>query len=105
MIPNIDASATVVKSDVLVKTDLRDALKEAFEKLQDDQKDEPDWHLNSGDMVQDLIHPSMFPLVYGRSRVLTDEVVTVTDAVEKWAGKGEIISKVEESVQKDVSVL
>lgn len=101
MIPTIDASATVVKSDVLVKTDLRDALKEAFEKLQDDQKDEPDWHPNSGDMVQDLIHPSMYPLVYGRSRVLKNEVVTVTDAVEKWAGKGEIISEVEDSVQED----
>lgn len=101
MIPTIDASATVVKSDVLVKTDLRDALKEAFDKLQNDQKDEPDWHPNSGDMVQDLIHPSMYPLVYGRSRVLKDEVVTVTDAVEKWAGKGEIISEVEDSVQED----
>lgn len=95
----------MVKSDVLVKTDLRDALKEAFRKLQDDQKDEPDWHPNSGEMVQDLMHPSMFPLVYGRSRVLKDEVVTVTDAVEKWAGKGEIIPKVGDSIQEDPFVL
>lgn len=42
-------------------------------------------------MVQDLVHPSMYPLVYGRSRVMKDEVVGVNDAVEKWAGKGEII--------------
>lgn len=87
----------MVKSDTLVKTALRNALRQAFEKLQADQRDAPDWHPNSGDMVQDLVHPSMFPLVYGRSKVLKDEVVTVTDAVEKWAGKGEIIPKMEES--------
>jgi len=33
----------------------------------------------------------MYPLVYGRSRVLRNEAVGVHDAVEKWAGKGEII--------------
>lgn len=42
-------------------------------------------------MVQDLVHPSMHPLVYGETRVLEDELVGVTDAIEKWAGKGEII--------------
>lgn len=84
----------MVKSDTLVKTDLREALKQAFEKLQDAQREEPDWHPNSGEMVQDLVHPSMFPLVYGRSKVIKDEVVTVTNAVEKWTGKGEIIPKV-----------
>lgn len=33
----------------------------------------------------------MYPLVYGRSRVLRNEDVDVHSAVEKWAGKGEII--------------
>jgi hypothetical protein len=47
-------------------------------------------------MVQDLIHPSMYPLVYGRSRVFKEEVVGVEDAITKWAGKGEIIPGEEE---------
>ncbi|KAJ4396953.1 hypothetical protein N0V93_001176 [Gnomoniopsis smithogilvyi] len=101
MVPTLDASATVVKSDILVKAELRDSLKKAFEKVQNDQKNEPDWHPNSGDMVQDLVHPSMFPLVYGRSNVLRDESVTVIDAIEKWAGKGEVIPKVEEPSQRN----
>lgn len=42
-------------------------------------------------MVQDLVHPSMYPLVHGRSRIMKDEAVGVNDAIEKWAGKGEII--------------
>lgn len=64
-----------------------------FDTLKAHQQAAPDWHPNSGDMVQDLVHPSMYPLVYGRSRVLKDEVVGVNDAVDKWAGKGDIIPK------------
>lgn len=35
----------------------------------------------------------MYPLVYGRSRGLQEEEVGVGDAIEKWAGKGDIIAK------------
>jgi hypothetical protein len=44
-------------------------------------------------MVQDLVHPSMYPLVYGRSLVLREELVGVTDAIENWSGKGDVIEK------------
>ena len=45
-------------------------------------------------MVLDLVHPSIYPLVYGRSRVFNDETVGVDDAIDKWAGKGEVIPSV-----------
>lgn len=93
LIPTLDASATVVKSDTLIPDNLRYALKQAFKRLKDDQADSPDWHPGSGDMVQDLVHPSMCPLIYGQSKVLREEVVGVDDAVEKWAGKGDTIPK------------
>lgn len=35
----------------------------------------------------------MYPLVYGRTRVLKEEVVGVDDAIIKWAGKGSIVPK------------
>ena len=44
-------------------------------------------------MVQDLVHPSKYPLIYGRSKVLKEEVVGVEDAIDKWAGKGSVIPK------------
>ncbi|KAF7898749.1 hypothetical protein EAF00_005195 [Botryotinia globosa] len=91
VIPTLDASASVAKSDHLVSAELHRSLRDAFDTLKRDQSLSLDWHPNSSDMVQDLVHPSMYPLVYGRSRVLKDEVVGVNDAVEKWAGKGEII--------------
>lgn len=92
LIPTLDACASVVKSDKLVSSELQDELRNAFDKLKADQGASPDWHPKSGDMVQDLLHPSMYPLVYGRSRVLNEEVVGVNDAINKWAGKGEVIA-------------
>jgi Protein of unknown function (DUF4246) len=83
----------VVKSDKIVSSELHESLCRAFKTLKRDQVSAPDWHPNSNDMVQDLVHPSMYPLVYGRSRGLKEEVVGVGDAIEKWAGKGSIIPK------------
>lgn len=56
---------TAVKSDSLVDDELRRGLKAAFDKLRANQADEPDWHPWTDDKVQDLVHPSMYPFVYG----------------------------------------
>jgi hypothetical protein len=93
LIPTLDARASVVKSDKFVSLELQAELRNAFDTLKADQKASPDWHPNSSDMVQDLLHPSIYPLVYGRSKVFEEEVVAVNDAIEKWAGKGEVIEK------------
>jgi hypothetical protein len=93
LIPVIDACASVAKSDTIVTKELRDALRVAFDKLRADQQSSPDWHPNSGEMVQDLVHPSMYPLVYGRTRIFEEECVGVDDAIRVWAGKGTVISK------------
>ncbi|KAI5459022.1 hypothetical protein BGZ63DRAFT_270168 [Mariannaea sp. PMI_226] len=91
LIPTLDSSASVVKSDSFVDASLHEALQKAFVKLKEEQRTNPDWHPRTNEQVQDLVHPSMYPLVYGRSRVFKDEVVGVDDAIDKWAGKGEII--------------
>jgi hypothetical protein len=83
LIPTLDACASVVKSDNLVSPELQGELRAAFDKLKADQKAFPDWHPNSSNMVQDLVHPSLYPLVYGQSRVFEEEVVGVGDAIKK----------------------
>ncbi|KAG5744564.1 hypothetical protein H9Q69_011576 [Fusarium xylarioides] len=93
LIPALDANATVIKSDTFIDDTLHQRLRKAFAKLKDEQRDNPDWHPRTNDMVQNLVHPSLYPLVYGRSRVFRDEVVGVEDAVDKWSGKGEVIPK------------
>jgi hypothetical protein len=91
IVPTIDACASVAKSDTLVTGQLHEALRSAFDELKADQQASPDWHPNSGDMVQDLVHPSMYPLVYGRTRAFKEECVGVKNAISHWAGKGTII--------------
>ncbi|KAK1241145.1 hypothetical protein MKX08_001119 [Trichoderma sp. CBMAI-0020] len=93
IIPTLEASAAITKSDVLVSVSLRAELQKAFNKLKLDQGLKPSWHPNSNEQVLDLVHPSMYPLVYGRTRVLQDEVVGTADAINKWAGKGEPLAK------------
>lgn len=100
IVPILDASASVIKSDGLITDDLWESLKKAFQELKDDQAHSPDWHPGSSDMVQDLVHPSMYPLIYGRTKVIEDEVVGVSDAVEGWAGKGKVIGKDTTPVQQ-----
>ncbi|KAK3899199.1 hypothetical protein C8A05DRAFT_37207 [Staphylotrichum tortipilum] len=91
--PTLDATFSIAKSDTLVAPELHEALREAFTRLKADQAANPDWHPNTNETVQDLVHPSMYPLVYGRSRFLPEELVGVQDAVDKWAGKGEAIPR------------
>lgn len=83
----------MIKSDVLISDELQDALRKAFKRLQQDQGGEPDWHPGSREMVQNVVHPSMYPLIYGQSRALRDEVVGVTGAISQWAGKGDTVPK------------
>jgi hypothetical protein len=50
-----------------VSDELRQGLKDAFEKLRAEQGDEPDWHPWADEQVQDLVHPSMYSFVYGKT--------------------------------------
>lgn len=66
LIPTLDSAGnTIVKSDKLISDRLRDELVEAFETLRADQAVNVDWHPRSNDMVQNLVHPSMYPFVFG----------------------------------------
>ncbi|OBS18954.1 hypothetical protein FPOA_10678 [Fusarium poae] len=104
LVPTLDATASVVKADGYIDQSLHQRLQAAFAKLKMEQKDDPDWHPNTNDMVQNLVHPSLYPLVYGRSRVFREEVVGVEDAIDRWSGKGEVIPKKDDwSVDMDRS--
>ncbi|KAH8880219.1 hypothetical protein GQ53DRAFT_704441 [Thozetella sp. PMI_491] len=97
LVPTLDSiGRAIVKSDTLVTQELKSDLRTAFDQLRDDQvaADAIDWHPGTGEMVQDLVHPSLYPFVYGASpRIgcspfLQEEVVGRADAIERWAGKG-----------------
>lgn len=80
----------VVKSDMAIPETLQKALQEAVRALEDVAEHQRDYHPGSNNMVLDLVHPSLFPLVYGRSRILRDETMGLDDCLAR-SGSGEII--------------
>ncbi|KNE62389.1 hypothetical protein AMAG_07611 [Allomyces macrogynus ATCC 38327] len=51
-----------------------------------------DWHPRSNNQVLDLVHPSLYPLVYGRTRILKSAM----DKLDDWSqflGQGEPLRK------------
>ncbi|EKG09891.1 hypothetical protein MPH_13098 [Macrophomina phaseolina MS6] len=75
----MDAEATVVKSDVAVPDSLRQSLMRAIRPLEEVPEHHKDWHPGSDQMVLDLVHPSLFPVVLGRSRALPSGRVPLED--------------------------
>jgi Protein of unknown function (DUF4246) len=89
----------VVRSDSAVTSELQEALLEAVAPLEDVPADEKDYHPESDMKVVDLAHPSLFPVVYGRTHILPDRLITIDDCLES-IGQGELLpSPSEEDAQ------
>jgi len=99
----LNCSANIAKSDAIVPDDLRDALKAAVAPLEDVPDRFKDWHPNSDEKVLDLVHPSLFPLVYGRSRVFAEKCIGLQDCVQ-FTGKGEVIPTPTEDQKRGIGM-
>ncbi|KAJ2936892.1 hypothetical protein H1R20_g204, partial [Candolleomyces eurysporus] len=82
----------VVKSDDAVPSTVKLALQDAVKSLEDVPDKLKDWHPGSDEKVLDLVHPSLFPLIYGRTKVLKvgEKVVGLHDCVSR-CGEGEVL--------------
>lgn len=89
IVPTLDLDAAVVKSDTAISFDLKETLRAAAAPLEDVPDRLKDWHPGSDDKVLNLVHPSLFPLIYGRSRILPSGRVELANCVN-YIGKGEI---------------
>ncbi|KAF2488955.1 hypothetical protein BU16DRAFT_520007 [Lophium mytilinum] len=101
ILPVLDGDVAVVKSDSIIPEGLKNELQSAIKPLENVPDRLKDWHPGSNEQVLDLVHPSLFPLLYGRSRVLPEGTVGLQDCVEN-CGKGEVIP---EPAENDVKVL
>jgi hypothetical protein len=51
-----------------------------------------DWHPGSNEQVLDLVHPSLFPLVFGVTRAVDEsQAATCIDDWQKMVGGGELV--------------
>ncbi|PYH42267.1 DUF4246 domain-containing protein [Aspergillus saccharolyticus JOP 1030-1] len=80
----------VVRSDTAIPQDLQQALRQAVAPLEDLPLEDRDYHPGSDNKVRDLVHPSLFPLVYGRTRILPDRILTVDDCLAS-SGVGDVL--------------
>ncbi|KAJ5627930.1 hypothetical protein N7490_010158, partial [Penicillium lividum] len=80
----------VIKSDTAISEDLRKALADAVAPLENVPDDQKDYHPGSDQKVLDLVHPSLFPLVYGHTRILRNEAIGLDDCLGA-TGQGEVI--------------
>ena len=101
MIPTLDLDAAVIKSDIAISSELKAALRVGAALLEDIPERLRDWHPGSDGKVLDLVHPSLFPLVYGRSRVLSSGSVELQQCMS-YIGNGEIVSTPDDA---EVSVI
>lgn len=90
----IDVDAQVVYSDTIISEQLRQDLNQAVASLENVPAKDKDWHPRTRERVLDLVHPSLFPLIYGRSRVLKEGVVGLEDCTS-YCGQGEVILRPE----------
>ncbi|KZV94711.1 hypothetical protein EXIGLDRAFT_672811 [Exidia glandulosa HHB12029] len=75
------------QSDRLIPPEVADALKTAVHVLEDVPDAEKDWHPRADGLVLDLVHPSLYPLVYGRTLVrkhFKDRRKAVDYAMKAW---------------------
>jgi hypothetical protein len=84
--------ASVYKSDSAVSSKVKLALRKAVGPLEDVPEQRKDWHPGSDGKVLDLVHPSLFPLVYGHSKVIAlgDKETTLDDCIRR-CGEGEVL--------------
>ncbi|KAF5586257.1 duf1665 domain-containing protein [Fusarium pseudocircinatum] len=88
LIPVYDYSVAVLKSDTIMTAELAKSLQEAIKVLENIAPEKQDWHPGSDGKVLDLVHPSLWPLTYGRSRILLDRVIGLKDA---FTGEGQAV--------------
>ena len=81
----------VVKADNILSCELKDRLKEAVKPLENIDESRKDWHPGSNDQVLDLVHPSLFPVNYGKTRIVSDRLLGLADAVAA-SGSGIVLS-------------
>lgn len=92
LIPVMDHSICVVKSDKLVPDDLAESLKMAVKSLEKVEDCDKDWHPGSDGKVLDLVHPSLFPLLYGRSRIMQHQRIGLNECLN-FCGRGFLVPK------------
>ncbi|KAK1637387.1 hypothetical protein BDP81DRAFT_460919 [Colletotrichum phormii] len=81
LIPVFDASSVVIRSDNAITPEVKEELRKGVAALENVPENEKDWHPGSDGKVLDLVHPSLWPLVFGKSRIVSDKRILLKDTL------------------------
>ncbi|KAI1204944.1 uncharacterized protein F4807DRAFT_300951 [Annulohypoxylon truncatum] len=84
----MDADMAVAKSDIIIPSSLAEALKASVKSLEDVPEVKKNWQPKSDQTVLNLVDPSLFPVVYGTTRVLPYGHIPLHNCTSS-AGEGE----------------
>lgn len=86
----LDVFVPIVKADEVVSTELQEELRDSLLAYRD-SLDVLDWHPGSNEQVLNLVHPSLYPLVYGRTHALDLDDHLSIDTCLSRSGAGHVL--------------
>lgn len=94
---SLESGSPCAKSDELILEDLKQELRANVVPLL--EASEKDWHPGSKEQVLNLCHPSLYPLVYGRTKILEDCIAGLDDCLQ-YGDQGVVVPVPEEVSQE-----
>ncbi|KAF5702478.1 hypothetical protein FMUND_13478 [Fusarium mundagurra] len=83
LIPVMESSSCAIMSGVLLPDEFMQRLRAAAALLEDVPGSQRDWHPGSDDKVLNLVHLPLWPLVFGRSRIISDKYL-IEKSLPAW---------------------
>ena len=68
----------VWQSDALIPSDVKQSLLKSVKLLEDVPENERDWHPGTNEQVLNLVHPSLFCLVFGETKIINENDVRIS---------------------------
>ncbi|EQB51913.1 metalloprotease [Colletotrichum gloeosporioides Cg-14] len=88
--PIFDAASAIIKSDSAITPEVKEAHKQGVAALEDIPENEKDGHPRSDGKVLNLVHPSLWPLVFEKSRIVADKRILLRDTLAASGRRGVI---------------
>ena len=87
----------VYESSDLIPSALHTKFVSEVEKLENIPESQRDWHPFSNEMVLNLVHPSLYCVVFGRTKAVAEEIAL--EDLEKSVGTGEVVTTSEKQTK------
>lgn len=103
-IKTLNSGQAIVKADCpWISNDVKQQLKQATEPLLAVEDGDKDWHPGSNGKVLNLVHPSLYPFVHGRTKFLLNRNLGIEDCFDIQHAQTSTMISNEESVAQSGS--